>query len=162
MNVGIITVSDKGYAGERLDESGPEIKRILSENGHSYSEYVIVPDEEEMIYNEIVRMCDELRLDLVLTTGGTGFSKRDVTPEATLKAITRNAPGICEAIRQNSLAITRRAMLSRALSGIRGETIIVNLPGSPKAVRESLEFAIGSIEHGVQILKGVAVECARK
>ncbi|AHM55737.1 molybdopterin adenylyltransferase Mog [Peptoclostridium acidaminophilum DSM 3953] len=162
MNVGIITVSDKGYAGERLDESGPEIKRILSENGHSYSEYVIVPDEEGMIYNEIVRMCDELRLDLVLTTGGTGFSKRDVTPEATLKAITRNAPGICEAIRQNSLAITRRAMLSRAVSGIRGETIIVNLPGSPKAVSESLEFAIDSIEHGVQILKGVAIECARK
>jgi len=162
VNAGIITVSDKGYAGQRADESGAEIKRILSGSGHIVSEYVIVPDEEDIIYSQILRMSDELRLELVLTTGGTGFSKRDVTPEATLRAITRNAPGICEAIRQNSLAITRRAMLSRAVSGIRGETLIVNLPGSPKAVRESLEFALDSIEHGVQILKGVAVECARK
>jgi len=162
LNAGIITVSDKGYAGERIDESGAEIRRLLNEHGHAASDYVIVPDEEEMIYHQIVRMCDELKLDIVLTTGGTGFAKRDVTPEATLRAITRNAPGICEAIRQNSLAITRRAMLSRAVSGIRGETLIVNLPGSPKAVRESLEFAMDSIEHGVQILKGVAVECARK
>lgn len=162
MKVGIITVSDKGYEGKREDKSGPEIKRIVEGLGHSANEYSIVPDEKEAIYEEIVRMCDECSLDIVFTTGGTGFSKRDVTPEATSRAIERFAPGICEAIRYNSLAITKRAMLSRAVSGIRGETLIINLPGSPKAVAESLGFVMDSLEHGVEILKGTATECARK
>ncbi|KDR94864.1 molybdenum cofactor synthesis domain-containing protein [Peptoclostridium litorale DSM 5388] len=162
MKAGIITVSDKGYAGEREDLSGKEIMNLLKGAGHEAIEYTIVADEEDMIYKAIIRMCDECSLDIVLTTGGTGFSKRDVTPEATSRAIERFAPGICEAIRYNSLSITKRAMLSRAVSGIRGETLIINLPGSPKAVRESLEFVMDSVEHGVDILKGVAGECARK
>ena len=162
MKAGVITVSDKGYAGEREDLSGKKIINMLKAAGHETAEYKIVPDEEGLIYDEIVRMCDQCSLDIVLTTGGTGFSKRDVTPEATSRAIERFAPGICEAIRYNSLSITKRAMLSRAVSGIRGQTLIINLPGSPKAVGESLEFVMGSVEHGIDILKGVAGECARK
>lgn len=161
-NVGIITASDKGYKGEREDISGKTIKEAVENFGYKVERYVILPDEEEKLEAEMIYMADELKLDLILTTGGTGFSKRDVTPEATLKVITKNANGIAEAIRFYSLQITKRAMLSRAVSGIRGETLIVNLPGSPKAVSEALDFTLDTINHGLEILLGKASECARK
>ena len=160
--VGIITASDKGYLGERIDESGAVIKEIVCANGYYVEKYIVLPDREDALYNEMVYMSDELNVDLILTTGGTGFSERDVTPEATLKAITKQAFGISEAIRSYSLSITKRAMLSRGVSGIRNKTLIVNLPGSPKAVRESLEYIIDSVRHGIEILNGSASECARK
>jgi len=160
--VGIITASDKGYIGEREDESGKLIAQILEERNYKVERKAIVPDDIDAIFNEIVFMADDLKLDLILTTGGTGFSLRDVTPEATLKACDRMANGISEAIRAYSLRITPRAMLSRGVSGIRNKTLIINLPGSPKAVKESLEFTLDSIYHGLEILTGRGSECARK
>ncbi len=159
--VGIITASDKGASGDREDISGKVIKETIELKGYNLERAVAVPDEEEMLLKEMMYMADELKVDLILTTGGTGFSKRDVTPEATMKACDRMANGIAEAMRYYSLSITPRAMLSRAVSGIRGQTLIINLPGSPKAVRESLEYAIDSIHHGLEILTGKASECAR-
>ena len=159
--VGIITASDKGAIGEREDISGKTIREIVEKKGYKVEKIIILPDEEEALLKEIIYMADELKVDLILTTGGTGFSKRDVTPEATIRACDRMANGIAEAIRYYSLSITPRAMLSRAVSGIRGETLIVNLPGSPKAVRESLEYAVDSIHHGLEILTGKTSECAR-
>lgn len=159
--VGIITASDKGYKKEREDLSGKVINDMVTEKGYKVERYVILPDEEDMIYKEIVYMADELGVDLILTTGGTGFSPRDVTPEATRKAVDRLAPGISEAIRYYSLQITSRAMLSRGISGIRNKTLIINLPGSPKAVRESLEYIIDAVHHGLEIMTGKTGECAR-
>lgn len=158
----IITSSDKGYSGEREDKSGAVIKEILEGNGFVIKEQVILPDDKEMLSSEFARISDELEVNLILSTGGTGFSKRDVTPEATKAVIEREAPGICEAIRWYSLQITKRAMLSRAVSGIRKNTLIVNLPGSPKACREALDFVLEDIKHGIDILIGDASECARK
>ena len=160
--VGIITSSDKGSKGERVDVSGQTIKDIVEAKGYTVLRQIIVPDEEEDLMREMIYMADELKVDLLLTTGGTGFSKRDITPEASLKVFTRNANGIAEAIRYNSLSITPRAMLSRAVSGIRNDTLIINMPGSPKAVKESLDYALDSIHHGLEILKGKTSECARK
>ncbi|MDU3721927.1 MAG: MogA/MoaB family molybdenum cofactor biosynthesis protein [Clostridium celatum] len=160
--VGIITSSDKGYAGEREDKSGEVVREIVEAAGFKVVKQVILPDEKEMLANEFKYMCDELKVNLVLSTGGTGFSKRDITPEATKEVIEREAPGICEAIRWYSLQITKRAMLSRAVSGIRKDTLIVNLPGSPKACKEALDFALNDIKHGIDILLGTAKECARK
>lgn len=160
--VGIITASDKGSKNERIDESGKLISEIVQRKGYIVEKYIVLPDEENKLLNELIYMSDELNLDLILTTGGTGFSKRDVTPEATLKAITKLAPGISEAMRYYSLSITKRAMLSRGISGIRNETLIVNLPGSPKAVKESLEYIIDTLDHGLEILLGKTSECARK
>lgn len=159
--VGIITISDKGSQGLREDLSGKEIEKIVTEFGYIVEEKIIIPDEELQIIHTIKEYVDEKELDLVLTTGGTGFSKRDVTPEATLKVIDRQANGIAEAIRYFSLSITPRAMLSRAVSGIRKETLIINLPGSPKAVKESLDYSLSSINHGLEILTGRDSECAR-
>lgn len=159
--VGIITSSDKGSKGEREDVSGKVIRDIVTEKGYEVIRQVIVPDEEDQLIKEMIYMSDELKVDLILTTGGTGFSKRDITPEATLKVFTRVANGIAEAIRYNSLSITPRAMLSRAVSGIRNDTLIVNMPGSPKAVKESLDYALDSIHHGLEILTGKTNECAR-
>lgn len=161
-NVGIITVSDKGSIGERQDVSGEVIREIVEANGYSVKLKEIIPDEEDYIYDRLVYMSDDLKLDLILTTGGTGFSKRDVTPEATIRACTKMANGISEAIRQYSLQITKRAMLSRAVSGIREDTLIINLPGSPKAVRESLEYIIDELDHGLEILTGKVRDCARR
>jgi molybdopterin adenylyltransferase len=161
-NVGVITLSDKGSKGEREDISGRVIKVILEENGYNVSRTTIIPDEEDLLIQEYKLMADELGLDLILTTGGTGFSKRDITPEATLKVATRLAPGIAEAIRMFSLQITKRAMLSRAVSCIRNDTLIINLPGSPKAVKEALDFTLDSIHHGLEILLDITSECARK
>ncbi|PRX30454.1 molybdenum cofactor synthesis domain-containing protein [Orenia metallireducens] len=159
--VGIITASDKGFKGERIDESVQVIREILEGRSYQVARYTLLPDNEKKIYQELVYMSDELNLNLILTTGGTGFSKRDVTPEATRRVVERLAPGISEAIRAYSLKITPRAMLSRAIAGIRNETLIINLPGSPKAVRESLEYIIDTLDHGLEILLGYAGDCAR-
>lgn len=158
MKAGVITVSDKGYAGLREDGSGPLIKEMLKEINCEVVEYIIVPDEKEDIKRELIRMSD-LDLDLIFTTGGTGFSKRDITPEATLEVLERLAPGIPEAMRLRSLQITPKAMLSRGVAGIRKNSIIINLPGSAKAVREHLEVVLPVITHGVEILRGTASEC---
>lgn len=160
--VGIITSSDKGSKGDRADLSGKVIKEMVEEKGYQIKKQIILPDEKEQLTSEMKYMADELNVDLILTTGGTGFSKRDVTPEATIKACDRMANGIAEAIRYYSLSITPRAMLSRAVSGIRANTLIINLPGSPKAVKEALEYSLESIHHGLEILTGKASECARK
>lgn len=158
---GIITASDKGAAGQREDISGMVIKELLEANGFQVVKYSLLPDEFIELSDEMVLMADDLKVHLILTTGGTGFSKRDITPEATKSVIIRDAPGISEAIRAYSMTITKRAMLSRAVSGIRNDTLIVNLPGSPKAVRESLTYIIESIKHGLDILMAQASECAR-
>ena len=160
--VGIITASDKGFSGKREDLSGPAIEKIINGNSNFEVErYTMVPDEENVIANEMINMADKEGIDLILTTGGTGFSERDVTPEATLKIIDKRTPGISEAIRSKSLSITDRAMLSRAEAGIRGKTLIVNLPGSPKAISETLEYILPAIFHGLDILKGNSDNCAR-
>lgn len=159
---GVITCSDSSFEGTREDLSGKLICDLLEENGYEIGRYTVVPDSKEDIKREIKKMSDELELDLVLTTGGTGFGPRDVTPEATGEVVDRWANGIAEAIRNYSLSITRRAMLSRAVSGIRGETLIVNMPGSPKAVQESLDYILETLEHGLGILKDIEHNCARK
>lgn len=158
--VGIITSSDKGAAGEREDLSGPAIRELLPKEQYQVVSYRIVPDDKEELVKEMIRLCDESGCHLVLTTGGTGFSRRDVTPEATIAVAERMAPGISEAIRAYSMTITKRAMLSRAVSAIRGNTLIVNLPGSPKAVKESLGYLLDTLPHGLDILLGEAGECA--
>ena len=162
VRVAIVTLSDKGAAGPRTDESGAVIREIAEQNGYEVVSYTLLPDEREQISAELRRLCDENVAELVLTTGGTGFSPRDCTPEATLDVAERLAPGIAEAMRYSSLNITKRAMLSRAVAVIRGGTLIVNLPGSPKAVRENLEYVIPALGHGLEILTGRAGECARK
>lgn len=160
--VGIITSSDKGAAGEREDLSGPAIRELLPEAQYEVVSYCVLPDDKEQLMQEMVRLCDEAGCHLVLTTGGTGFSRRDVTPEATIEVADRMAPGIAEAIRAYSMTITKRAMLSRAVSAIRGNTLIINLPGSPKAVKETLAYLMDTLPHGLDILLGDASECARR
>jgi molybdopterin adenylyltransferase len=161
IRTGILTISDKGYRNERIDKTGPAIKEALDKDIYEVVYYKIIPDEMDLICQELIRMCDELKLDLILTNGGTGFAKRDVTPEATLKVIHRQTPGIAEAMRQMSLAITPKAMLSRAVAGIRNSTLIINLPGSPKGAAENLSFVLPALPHGIEILKGIGGECAR-
>lgn len=158
----VITVSDKGAKGERVDESGPAAVQMLEEAGYEVVETMIVPDEPAVLKAQMIRLVDGRQVDLILTSGGTGFSMRDQTPEATMAVADRNAPGIAEYIRMKSMEITSRAMLSRGVSVIRKKTLIVNLPGSPKAVRESLGFILDSLDHGLKILRGSASECARK
>lgn len=157
----VVTLSDKGYAGEREDKSGPLICEILTESGYDVQETILLPDEKEEIKKCLCKLCDEKRMDIIFTTGGTGFSPRDCTPEATMDIAQRNAPGIAEAMRLASLKITPRAMLSRGVSVIRGKTLIINLPGSSKAVRENLEAVLPSLDHGLAILTGRDGECAR-
>lgn len=154
MRVAILTVSDKGARGERVDESGVYLKEAMLKKGAEVSSYDIVPDELEQIKEKLIDYADNLKVDLVLTTGGTGFSPRDVTPEATLAVVDRRVPGFSEAMRQASLKITPYAMLSRAESGIRKNTIIINLPGSLKAVRENLEIILPVLPHALQMLEG--------
>lgn len=157
----VITLSDKGAKGERKDESGPAAREMLEEAGYEVVELLLIPDEPDQLKTQLIRLADSRQVDLILTSGGTGFSLRDQTPEATLAVADRNAPGIAEAIRYQSMAATDRAMLSRGVSVIRGKTLIVNLPGSPKAVREALGFIMKPMEHGLKILRGSASECAR-
>ena len=161
MLVAIITLSDSGYAGQREDRSGPLIRAMAEEAGYEVVHTALLPDGVEPLAGELKRLCDGDMADLVLTTGGTGFSPTDLTPEATMSVVERPAPGIAEAMRWQSLQITPRAMLSRAAAGIRGKTLIVNLPGSPKAVKECLEFILPSLGHGLEILRGTAGNCAR-
>ena len=158
----VITLSDKGYAGEREDKSGPLIREMIEEEGYEVVEMILLPDEQKMIEEKLIQLCDEAKMDLILTTGGTGFSPRDCTPEATLAVAEKNAPGIAEAMRYASLQITPRAMLSRGASVIRGETLIMNLPGSPKAVKENLEYILASLPHGLEIMKGLTGECGNE
>ena len=159
-NIGIITASDKGSRGEREDASGRLIATMLQELGQIRS-YKVVADDAEQNRKEMVIMADQLGVDLILTTGGTGLGPRDVTPEATLAVVDRQVPGIAEAMRARSLEITSRAMLSRAVAGMRNKTLIINLPGSPKGVQECLEVILPALEHGLAIMKGEASECAR-
>ena len=159
---GIVTLSDKGAAGEREDKSGAVIREILEAAGYEVAAQSLLPDEGEALKKELIRLSDQVQCDLVLTTGGTSFSRRDVTPEATMAVAERNAPGIAEAIRACSMTVTKRAMLSRGVSVIRGGTLIINLPGSPKAVRESLEYVLDTLPHGLDILSGRGGECARR
>lgn len=156
----VLTLSDKGHAGEREDKSGAAIHEITQPRGYKRVHYAVLPDERDLIVEELTRLCDEERVNLILTTGGTGFSKRDVTPEATLAVIERQCPGLPEAMRAMSLQKTARAMLTRSVAGIRGDSLIINLPGSPKAVRECLECIIDQIEHGLDLLTGKSGECA--
>ena len=157
----VITMSDKGAKGERKDESGPAAVEMLKAAGYDVVETMILPDEPAVLKTQLIRLADGRQVDLVLTSGGTGFSLRDRTPEATMAVADRNAPGIAEYIRMRSMELTDRAMLSRGVSAIRKGTLIVNLPGSPKAVRESLGFILDALDHGLKILRGSASECAR-
>lgn len=156
-----ITLSDKGAAGEREDKSGPLIGEILTEAGYNVVEGVLIPDEPAVLKKELMRLADQRQVNVIFTTGGTGFSSRDCTPEATAEVCERMTPGISEAIRAYSMTKTPTAMLSRATAGIRRETLIINLPGSPKAVRECLEFLLHPLEHGLEIMLGRDGECAR-
>lgn len=158
----VITMSDQGSQGKREDKSGPVIVKELERRGFSVVETMILPDEKETLKQELIRLTDQRQVNLILTTGGTGFSVRDTTPEATLEIMTRNAPGIAEAIRYESMKYTKRAMLSRGVSVIRNQTLIINFPGSPKAVRESMEIIMESLVHGLEILTGRSKECARQ
>lgn len=156
IKVGIITVSDRSSQGLRQDLSGPAIKEVL-ENYREFKviKYIIVPDEEKVIVKNLKQLIDKLNLDLVFTTGGTGLSKRDVTPEATKKVIQKEIPGIPEAMRQISLKFSPNAILSRALAGLRAESLIVNLPGNPAAVKQILPEILSGIIHGIKIIKGL-------
>ncbi len=159
LSAAVITLSDKGSKGERVDTSGPKAVSMLQEAGYEIIENFILPDEQALIEKALIRLSDQRQVNLIITTGGTGFSLRDCTPEATMAVATRNAPGIAEAIRAGSMAITKKAMLGRGASVIRNRTLIVNLPGSEKAVKESLELILPQLEHGIRILIGSDSEC---
>lgn len=160
LRVGVITASDKGSRGDREDLSGPTLIKLVQEIGGEVVEYVVLPDEQTLLAEKMRQWADELGLDLILTTGGTGFSMRDVMPEATLSIADRLVPGIAEVMRMESLKVTSKAMLSRAVAVLRKQTLIINMPGSPKAVRECFAAIAPAIPHGIQILKGEASECA--
>ena len=157
----VITVSDRCSNRERVDASGKIIGEILASTGYLTVYTKVIPDEQSLLETELKRLCDENTADLILTTGGTGFSPRDCTPEATLAVAERLVPGIPEAMRMQSMSITKRAMLGRGTAAIRGKTLIINLPGSPKAVKENLEFIIDQLPHGLDILTGRDGECGK-
>ena len=161
LRAAVITLSDKGSIGERVDTSGPRAAELLAQAGYEVVEQVLLPDVQAKTERELKRLADSRQVDLIITTGGTGMAPRDVTPEATLAVATRNVPGIAEAIRAGSLAITKRAMLSRGVSVLRNNTLIVNLPGSKKAVEEALELVLPTLEHGIRLAKGTDGECGR-
>jgi molybdenum cofactor synthesis domain-containing protein len=155
----VITVSDKGYSGDRTDSGGPLVCEMLKAAGYEVAYTAIVPDERELIEREFIRCADELDIALCISTGGTGFSPRDVTPEATLNVCTRMTPGIPEAMRYESFKVTPRAMLSRAQAGIRGSTLIINLPGSPKAIKENFSAVLPALDHGLEMLRAKKGDC---
>ena len=154
MRIGILTVSDRSSRGERADLSGPALQALIEDQGWTITRFDVVPDELQEIKNKLIRWSDADQLDLVLTAGGTGFSPRDITPEATAEVVERQAPGLAEAMRAESLKITPHAMMSRASAGIRGRTLIVNLPGSPKAAVENFNVILPVVEHAVELLSG--------
>lgn len=158
--IGTLTISDKGWSGERQDKSREAIQQILSRIDVHIVNYEIVPDDKELIAQKLIKWADEDKVDVIITTGGTGLSPRDVTPEATLSVVDRVVPGFAEAMRLASLKKTPMAMLSRAVTGTRGSCLIINLPGSPKAVCECLEPILPVLPHAVETLKGQASECA--
>ncbi len=160
ITVGILTMSDKGSKGEREDISGLEIRRMVAELGSEVMAYEVIPDEIPVIESRLKSFSDDLKLDLVLTTGGTGVTPRDVTPEATLAVIERALPGMSEVMRAESMKKTPNAMISRAVCGIRGATLIINLPGSPKAVKENLAAVLPALRHTVEKIKGSTEDCA--
>ena len=157
---GVVTVSDKGSRGEREDLSGKEVVRMLQELSIEISETVIIPDEQDQIRQTLIDLSDRKKLDLIVTTGGTGVTPRDVTPDATLEVIEKAMPGMAEAMRQESLKKTPHAMISRAVAGIRGQTLIINLPGSPRSVRENLAVVLPALKHALEKIKGDETECA--
>mgnify|MGYP001063867174 CR=1 FL=1 len=159
LTVGILTISDKGWRGERQDRSGDVVREILSGIDAQIANYDIIPDEKELIAEKLIKWTDKDRVDIIITTGGTGLSPRDVTPEATLSVVDRVVPGFAEAMRLASLKKTPHAMLSRAVVGTRGQCLIINLPGSPKAVRECLEVVLPALPHAMETLKEQASEC---
>ncbi|MCL2855605.1 MAG: molybdopterin-binding protein [Defluviitaleaceae bacterium] len=154
-----VTLSDKGAAGQREDESGKVVVEMLANAGYKMADAILLPDDQKQIQDTLITLSDLRQINLIVTTGGTGFSKRDVTPEATLAVAGRIAPGIAEAIRNHSLSITGRAMLSRGVAVLRGDSLIVNLPGSPKAVREILEYILPHLQHGLEVLTNKTNEC---
>ena len=156
----VLTVSDRSFRGERPDAGGPLVAELLKEAGYEVVHTEIIPDEQEAIETALCRLADSGEIQLLVTTGGTGFAPRDVTPEATLAVCDRLTPGIPEAMRWASMQITPRAMLSRAQAGIRKSTLIVNLPGSPKAARENLEAILPTLSHGLEMLSGKPADCA--
>ncbi len=162
INVSVIVSSDSASRGEREDKSGVVIKEIMEKKGYNVLPIIILPDDYEMIKASLTQIADNQEANLILTTGGTGFSKRDIMPEATESVIERRVPGIPNAMRTFSMQFTKRAMLSRATAGIRKNTLIVNLPGSPKAVKECLEYIVNELSHGLEILLGLTGNCARK
>jgi molybdenum cofactor synthesis domain-containing protein len=162
LSIAVITVSDKGYRGEREDRSGKYIQDYFKEKGWKVAEYVIVPDELDMIREKLIQICDSAAANLIITTGGTGFSPRDVTPEATEEVVERKAPGFSELIRIEGQKKTPRAILSRGISGIRKNTLIINLPGSIKGVKDSLELIYRPLPHGLDILMGRDAECGQE
>ena len=153
IKVGVLTISDRSSAGIRSDRSGPKIIEFLQKNNYQVTFYEIVPDEVNLICEKLLFLSDELSIPLVFTTGGTGFTPRDNTPEATKLIINKEAPGIAEFIRQKSMEITKHAMLSRGIAGIRKSTLIINLPGSPKAATESIEFILDTIPHAIELIQ---------
>lgn len=161
IKVGILTLSDTRSSDPSLDLSGQKIKEMIKEIDGSVEYYQVIPDDQVLIKKELIKMSDDLRLNLILTTGGTGLAPKDLTPESTLDIIDKEVPGISEAIRRESFKYTKKAMLSRGVAGIRKETLIVNLPGSPKAVQESLEIILSIIPHAVELLKDNVEACGR-
>ena len=161
ITVGILTLSDKGARGEREDLSGVEIKRLVADIPAEVKAYEVIPDEKYLIKDKLIEYADDLGLDIIITTGGTGVSPRDVTPDATLEVIDKDIPGMAEVMRFESLKKTPRAMISRAVVGLRGRTLIINLPGSPKGVRENLSAILPAISHAVEKIKGDPSECAQ-
>lgn len=159
-SIGVLTLSDKGSRGEREDESGRILQAMVADLG-SIDRYEVIPDDEEQIVQTLVRWVDQDRLDLILTTGGTGLTLRDITPQATARVLDYQVPGLAEAMRAESLKKTPHAMLSRALTGVRRHTLIINLPGSPKGVRENLEVVLPALPHALAKLKGDPSDCAR-
>ena len=158
LNIAVLTISDKGSRGQRQDKSGEIIRDILSRVESTIIKYEVVPDERDVIAGKLIEWADGGGVDVILTTGGTGLARRDITPEATLAVIDRSVPGFAEAMRARSLEKTPMAVLSRAVSGLRGQCLIINLPGSPKAVRECLEVILPAIPHAVEIIKGEVTE----
>lgn len=159
LTCGVLTLSDKGFHGQREDGSGPLLQEILAGQGFTITAYTILPDQEELIAATLADWADSKQLDLIVTTGGTGVSPSDRTPEATRRVIEREVPGLAEAMRQASLAKTIQAVWSRGIAGMRGQTLIINLPGSAKAAQENLEAILPALEHGIGKIKGDMTDC---